>query len=156
MLMQAVDFCDIACMSGSLDICSLALLLCSSISTKEGSFEGIDQFNVERKLLFDVLTECRVVSCYTLLSQYQHPHVAVAMPATSNAQFVEHLSMLQRKTPEELEILHYANQVASAAHVQVAPAAHAVPCCACCALLCMLFPAVHAGPEFHPVHRKKT
>ena len=29
------------------------------------------------------------------------------------------LLLLQRKTPEELEVLHYANQVASAAHVQV-------------------------------------
>lgn len=27
--------------------------------------------------------------------------------------------LLQRKTAEELEVLHYANQVASAAHVQV-------------------------------------
>jgi Xaa-Pro aminopeptidase len=27
--------------------------------------------------------------------------------------------MLQRKTQEELEVMHYANQVASAAHVQV-------------------------------------
>lgn len=26
---------------------------------------------------------------------------------------------MQKKTPEELEVLHYANQVASAAHVQV-------------------------------------
>ena len=27
--------------------------------------------------------------------------------------------MLQRKTQEELEVMHYGNQVASAAHVQV-------------------------------------
>ncbi|KAA6426409.1 MAG: xaa-Pro dipeptidase [Trebouxia sp. A1-2] len=56
----------------------------SSRATLEADFTGIDQFNLEKDLLFNVLTECRV-----------------------------------RKTQEELEVMHYANQVASAAHVQV-------------------------------------
>ena len=39
----------------------------SGRSTKEASFEGISDFEVERDTLFDVLTECRVVSCSRLL-----------------------------------------------------------------------------------------
>ena len=48
-----------------------ALLACSSRATKEADFTGIDQFNLEKDLLFDVLTECRVViSTVQLLPAY--------------------------------------------------------------------------------------
>ena len=38
-------------------------VLSGAIGTHAANFEGIEQFNVERDLLFNVLTECRVVSC---------------------------------------------------------------------------------------------
>ena len=48
-----------------------ALLSCSSRATLEAEFTGIDQFNLEKDLLFDVLTECRVViSTVQLLPAY--------------------------------------------------------------------------------------
>jgi hypothetical protein len=48
-----------------------ALLSCSSRATLEADFTGIDQFNLEKDLLFNVLTECRVViSIVQLLPAY--------------------------------------------------------------------------------------
>ncbi len=38
-----------------------ALFSCSSRATLEADFTGIDQFKLEKDLLFNVLTECRVV-----------------------------------------------------------------------------------------------
>ncbi len=60
-----------------------ALFSCSSRATLEADFTGIDQFKLEKDLLFNVLTECRVVIATVQLLPAYAPFTQLALPYTA-------------------------------------------------------------------------
>ena len=96
----------------------------SGRATKEAEFEGIAEFEVERDTLFDVLTECRVVSALNLSRPVGCSGMDQgAFTPAAGCAFCSQLSAvrwtLQTKIPEEVAIQQYCNDIASSAHVEV-------------------------------------
>lgn len=88
---------------------------------QEASFEGISDFELERDSLFDVVTECRVVR--SMLSRDKSKPYSLQAYHRHLFRIVHHVtpepSRVQFKTPEELAVMQYANDIASAAHVEL-------------------------------------
>lgn len=124
-----------------------ALHLLSGVNTDSGrrtraaAFEGVDDFELERESLFDVITECRVVrrrpslrilGCCPTTADMSSAHECAPVPGRAcRGQSCANMCVcirvpivywswcLQFKTQEELAIMQYSNDIASAAHVEL-------------------------------------
>ena len=50
----------------SMKTAEVLLLYCSGRKTEEASFDGMEQFKVEREVLHDILADCRAVGLHAL------------------------------------------------------------------------------------------